>query len=96
MFLKPFHLNYLLILITTLVIPSNIYAQKRICKIKYGEKMNTKRLEKKFFQQDLPESIQRKYGFECYQIGVEHDENKKPIAKSPIYACCQNYLPFLF
>ncbi|KGG10872.1 hypothetical protein EV11_1818 [Prochlorococcus sp. SS52] len=26
----------------------------------------------------------------CYQIGLEHDEDKKPIEGKPIYACCQS------
>jgi len=88
-------IKYLIFIVTFLFIPLNAYSQKRICKIKYGETINENRLEKKIFQGDLPESIKRKYAFECYQIGLEHDENKLPLEKKPIYACCQNYMPFL-
>ncbi|WP_269621778.1 hypothetical protein [Prochlorococcus marinus] len=27
--------------------------------------------------------------FQCYQIGLEHDINRKPLIDNPIYACCR-------
>ena len=82
-----------LLIISSTVRPLNVYSQQRICEIKYGEKISEKRLEKKFFRNDLPESIIKKYGFDCYQIGVEHDSNKRPLQNKPIYSCCYNYNP---
>ena len=85
-----------LFIISFFLIPENAFSQKRICKIKYGERLNETNLEKKFFQSSLPETIKRKYEFDCYKIGVEHDDKKKPLQGKPIYACCQNYIPFTF
>ncbi len=89
-------LKHISFIFTIFLIPLNVYSQQRICKIKYGERINEKRLEKKFFKGDLSESIKTKYGFDCYKIGVEHDKNKLPLQTKPIYACCQNYIPLIF
>ena len=54
---------------------SNAYSNTKRCEIKYGEIEGIEELEKKVFQRDLDPLIKKKYGFECYQIGVEHDEH---------------------
>ena len=42
-------------------------------------------------EQDVRKSkLTKKYNFNCYQIGVEHDKNKRPIQSKPIFACCHN------
>ncbi len=92
-FINPRFVAILLFIITSIVNSPNAYTQQRICEIKYGEKGGEKRLEKKFFPNDLPESILKKYEFDCYKIGVEHDSNKIPLQNKPIYACCYNYNP---
>ena len=57
----------------------------RICKIKYGE--NGIDRQTKNENRDARGIILN--DFECNQIGVEHDINKKPNPDLPIYSCCK-------
>ncbi len=82
-----------LIAITSLSINSLCYASPKRCEIKFGETKNKEAIEKEYFSGILSESIRDRYGMECYQIGVEHDEQKNPIPNKRIYACCSKILP---
>ncbi|ABX09485.1 hypothetical protein [Prochlorococcus marinus] len=59
------------------------------CDVIYGERIGEKALEEKHFKERLTPDTKNKYGLECYQIGVEHDDKKAPLPSKPIYACCQ-------
>ena len=86
--LKKKKILLLFILINLLGI-SNGSAQKKICHIKFNVKGNIKELENKV---NLNNHIKRFPGnsdFFCYQIGLAHDSNLKPIRSKPIYACCR-------
>lgn len=58
--------NYFICFTSLIFISSSVLPQKRICEIKFGEKTNEKRLEKKFIKGYMPESIIRKYGFDFF------------------------------
>ena len=82
--MKVFIIFLALILVSTKSAKAGI----RRCEIKYGETGDSSELEVKHFGKDINEEIKKKYGLECYQIGLEHDLNKKPINEKPIFACC--------
>ena len=65
-------------------------SQSKSCVIKYGEPAGEYSLEKKYLEEIKFSRVIPKHGVDCYQIGVEHDKNKKPINDKPIYACCHN------
>ncbi len=69
---------------------NNGYSIIRKCEIKYGESIGERALEEKYLEKELGQDIKSKFGLECYQIGVEHDDKKVPLPNKPIYACCQS------
>ncbi len=82
-----FFLGIIFLLIST---SFQVLSQAKHCEIKYGEQISEEELEKKSFGVMASDDIKEKYMFDCYQIGVEHNEHKEPISNKPIYACCQN------
>ena len=66
------------------------FSQVKICKIKFNEKNGSEALEKKINNRIISSKSRQEDLFTCYKIGLEHDENKRPIKSSPIYACCKN------
>ena len=65
------------------------YTRKRICDIKFNVKEDVKELENRLNLQNPYKRFPGNSDFFCYQIGLEHDINQKPINTKPIYACCQ-------
>ena len=86
--LKKKKILLLFILINLLVI-SNGSAQKKICHIKFNVKGDVKELENKVNRLNQIKRFPGNSDFFCYQIGLEHDSNLKPIRSKPIYACCR-------
>ncbi len=68
---------------------SSTFAQTKICEIKYNEKGGENALEAKMNIKGHPKYLNDKFGFDCYIIGLEHNNKRKPIANKPIYACCK-------
>ena len=69
--------------------PSTTFAQNKLCEIKYDEKGGAYALERKVNIKEKHKYLNEKNLFECYRIGLEHDEDRKPILSKPIYACCK-------
>ena len=67
-----------------LIVSGQVLAQVKICKIKYG----LVGIEKRNFDQSLLRKNNNNYPNKCRQIGLEHDEFRRPIPGKPIYACC--------
>ena len=86
--LKKKKILLLFILINLLGI-SNGSAQKKICHIKFNVKGDIKTLENKVNRLEQVKRLPGNSDFFCYQIGLEHDSNQKPIMSKPIYACCR-------
>ncbi len=81
---------FLLLIFINLLTFENAYSKKKICDIKFNVKEDVKELEKKVNLQSQKKSFPKNYTFYCYQIGLEHDTNQKPISEKPIYACCRD------
>ena len=75
-----------LVLSCLLILPGQALAQVKICKIKYG----LAPLEKRNLTQSILRSNNNDYPHKCIQIGLEHDEFRRPIPSKPIYACCRD------
>ncbi len=88
MILNKNRILVLFILLNLFYIP-NGYTRKKICDIKFNVKEGVKELENKVNLQKRYKHFPGKSEFYCYQIGLEHDTNQKPISSKPIYACCQ-------
>ena len=63
-------------------------ADERFCEIKFNIQIGEENLEKKLNIQYNSKFVAEKYNYDCYQIGLEHDKNYRPIEGKPIYACC--------
>ncbi len=66
-----------------------VFAKSKICEIKFDVKSNAIVLEKKMNLTNFRSKSATKSLFQCYQIGLEHDINRKPLIDNPIYACCR-------
>ena len=64
--------------------------RERFCEIKFNVKGGEKALEKELNINFGSQLVKEKHNYDCYQIGVEHDKNKRPIQSKPIFACCHN------
>ena len=61
-------------------------ANKKVCEIKYGlNKMEAQDLINISLEKPINNSP-----IKCNFIGLEYDQEKKPISNKPIYACCQD------
>ncbi len=70
--------------------PSLGFAKTKICEIKYNEKGGIQALEAKINSTKKYKKVYGKNNFYCYKIGLEHDKNRSPLIKKPIYACCKD------
>ena len=82
--------SFLFIITCLLAITEEVYSRVKVCEIKYdlrkGEESSfARKLDVKYNSKYPHEN----YHFNCYQIGLEHDQNKQPISNKPIFACCQ-------
>ena len=69
---------------------SATFAEIKICEIKYNEKGGELALEARMNIKRKNRNLSDKFLFDCYIIGLEHDNERRPIANKPIYACCRN------
>ena len=89
--MKKIYNQFILVLtLLFLSINNQVMSQYKYCEIKFGETSGEEELENKYLKKALSNDIQNEYIFDCYPIGVEHDEHQKPILNKPIYACCQS------
>ncbi|WP_036892494.1 hypothetical protein [Prochlorococcus marinus] len=79
-----------LLIILVLFTCGNAPIQSKICEITFQHKGSAQSLERKMKQKSKLKYSKSKPKLNCYQIGLEHDEDKKPIEGKPIYACCQS------
>ena len=63
----------------------NLLTTIKICEIIYGEKS----LDKKSTWEKWARERNKLRLKDCNQIGVEYNQQKKPLIKKPIYACCK-------
>ena len=77
---------YLLFSFLFSAIPSAALTQSKICEIKYNQKVGAQTLERILNIKEKYKYLNEKGSFDCYQIGVEHDKNRRPIINKPIYA----------
>ena len=69
---------------------SNALANRKICEIKFDLKeVDLAKTERLLDIKYNSKYSQDQYNFDCYQIGLEHDKHRDPIANKPIFACCQ-------
>ncbi len=66
----------------------NIFAKEKLCIIHFNHKKSINSLERKI-NADSNHNEYDKNKFKCFKIGLEHDQNKRPIKNAPIYACCK-------
>ncbi len=64
--------------------------QSKICEIKYNERGGAQTIEKKINTKNKHKQMHENDLFNCYRIGLEHDQNRKPIFDKPIFACCKD------
>ncbi len=83
--------KYLIYSILILVLQPHTKAigTPRYCDIKFNVKTSQDNLQKRMNIKTINSVNQTNNKVECFKIGVEHDQNKRPIYKNPIYACCK-------
>ncbi len=67
----------------------DVLGASKICEIKFNQKGDEEAVERRVNIKSNSKHVNNKYAYDCYQIGVEHDKDKRPIANKPIYACCR-------
>ncbi len=86
---KKLNIIYLFLIVNILNI-ENASGSPKYCEIKFGEKSNEEALEKSLNIAYKSKFVREKNNFDCYQIGLEHDQKREPINEKPIFACCQS------
>ncbi len=81
---------FLSFLMIFFISPTTLLAQSKTCEIKYNEKGGAQTIERIAKIKAKYKHLSEKDLLDCYIIGLEHDENRKPIINKPIYACCIN------